>query len=319
MRCSSSVLVALLPLLPLLLVANVASAQNAAPPAPVAPADPALEARRLVEEGQRAFDAKEYGRAEEAFAAALRLQASFDVASNLGITQLRLDKHRDAAEHLDYAVRHFPPSESPDKRKALGDLLGQAKAKIASLRITVNVPGATITVNDRAAGAAPLGGEVFAEAGACTIKVEASGHAAKIERVEVGAGLSRDVSITLVAEVAPPPEEKAVWPYIVFGGLGAAGLGVGIGTIVASGGAAGNAEDLVCTDAACVSTGQESLDEANLLRGVGIGGFSLAGAAIVGLIVYAVVPGAEAESAATTGAMPWMTGDAGGLVVRGNF
>src|SRR5688572_17441641 len=71
----------------------------------------ATKAEELSRKGRELFVAQDYAGAYEAQLAAWQLKKSFDIAANLGQVELKLAKHRDAAEHLAYALDHFPARE----------------------------------------------------------------------------------------------------------------------------------------------------------------------------------------------------------------
>jgi tetratricopeptide (TPR) repeat protein len=313
-------------LLPLLSFAAVLAASTAA----AQPADPDAEARRLFGEGQKAFDAGDYERAETAYEASYDIKPSFDNASNLGITELKLKKYREAAAHLDYALRRFPPSESPAKRDMLNKLLAEAKSQVASLRIDASVAGARITVNAEPSGSTPLAAEVYADPGKCTIVVEAKGYKTATVELDVGAGLAKTVRVDLEAEgdtTTPPPSDKPLWPAFVFGGVGVAGVAVLIPGFVLSAQARSNADDLAASygsdgrrcDGGCPEIDDELADEVTF-RGMGIGGAVAAGAGALAAILYVAIPGgAEASADAAALRIHPAHGDAAGLFVEGSF
>ena len=124
---------------------------------------------------------------------------SYDIAGNLGDVELTLGKPRDAAEHLEYSYRNWPTGKQEARQRTL-ERLSQAKKLVGALEISVNVDGAEITVNDAAAGRAPLNHDVFVEAGAVSISVTAPGYATETKTVPVAKGESRKVAIELTAD-----------------------------------------------------------------------------------------------------------------------
>jgi hypothetical protein len=114
-------------------------------------------------------------------------------------------------------------------------------------------------------------------------------------------GESTAFSLTLEkddsATVGPPSGEKPVWPTVLLASVGAAGLGVGIATLVVGAQKHGEAEEhdqsAACAtlDAACVNAGDALLDDARMFQGVGIAMTTLGGLALAGMITYLAIPG----------------------------
>ena len=77
------------------------------------PVDRTREREQLVDALVRGEEAARAGRLSEAYdilLGAWRKKPTYDVAANLGSVELRLGKVRDAAEHLAFSVREYPPS-----------------------------------------------------------------------------------------------------------------------------------------------------------------------------------------------------------------
>lgn len=285
------------------------------------PADPSAEARRLFEEGTKSFQAGDYPRAEEAFEGSYAVRQSFDTAVNLGITEAKLGKPREAAEHFDFATRNFPPSESQENKDRLAKLLSEAKGQVVSLRITASVDGASVVVNGHDVGKTPLAGETYADPGRIAIRVEAKGFKPETRELEKGAGLSEAVSVQLAPVEA---SSRPIWPPIVMGSVGAVGLGIGIAGFVLSATASSDADALAATYAGagtnCAAGCDElqaHLDDVASFRAMGIVGVSGAGAGLVGALVYALLPAPKQETAVVV--VPLLGPTQQGLMVRGSF
>ena len=121
--------------------------------------------RDLLTRGTEALSANRNDEARTLLAEAYRLRRSYDVAAALGQAELELGHHRDAAEHLDFAIREFPPGESRKLLKQLEDAFAGAKAHVATLRVSVNQPGCEVTLDGALVGTSPLTNELFVEPG----------------------------------------------------------------------------------------------------------------------------------------------------------
>jgi len=68
--------------------------------------------RSLYRKAAAAFGAGKYEDAQVLLLEAWHLRRSYDVAAALGQAELELKRYRDAAEHLQYAVKNFAPVKS---------------------------------------------------------------------------------------------------------------------------------------------------------------------------------------------------------------
>jgi hypothetical protein len=289
--------------------APAADEGTAAPmPATVPDASPeALEAAKLFHQGSAAYDAGRYEDALRAWSAAWDLHRTFDIAGNLAQVELKLGRKRDAAEHLTYALRNFPPSAKATVRAEMEARLEAIKKDIPSVRVRVNVPEAEVLVDGRVVGRAPLSDAIYVEPGKHLIAARHAGHTGAQQEVELAAGNTEDVQLTLVAapvdQPGLPPDDgrPRTNTGLLVGGiaLAAAGLATGIvGTVVSSGAASDEADlqgpldaqgissclipanEVACTDR------DDARDRKKTFRGVAIAGFAVAGAAAIATVVY---------------------------------
>jgi hypothetical protein len=310
---------------------------------------PADEADALFARAGAAFDA---GRNEEALS--LLLQAwerkrTFDIAGNLGIVELKLGRARDAAEHLAYALRNFPPTENEKVRAGLREKLEEARRHVAAVIVRVNVRDAEIRVNGKAIDLpSSTGGEIYVDAGAVTIEARRDGFApaSRMLTVEKGA-IAQEVSLDLQRLESPGSDgghrgtiaqdaRPSLVPAIVLGGVAVVGVGIGVGLLVAAGGEASTVKELnrsiVAARGSCVS-GATNFDaqctelEAAARRGdtlhdAGVGVLIGAGVAAAAAGAYLLLWPARAEqprSGSAVRVVPVMAAKDPGVVVIGTF
>ena len=194
-------------------------------------------ADELFEQATAAYDAGRLPEAHAKLEQAWALKKTHDIAGNLGIVELKLGEHAHAAEHLAWALKHFPPTEADQAKRGFEQKLAKARAQLGALRVRVNVDGAEVTVNGRAMGTAPLDDEVFVEAGTVKVSARREGYVAVEQAVSVQKGEAREVAVVLVAVATPPVK---VGPHrallVVSGVLAAGGLAAGAGLTVAANG-----------------------------------------------------------------------------------
>lgn len=173
----------------------------------------AVEARKLLDEGNAAQKTGDWEKAHEAYRHSFSLKRSYDTAANLGQVEFRLEHYRAAAEHLDYSLRHYPTSANRDRHASIKKLLEQASARVGQVRVVVDRPGATIYVNDAPVGASPLDHSLFVETGKNVIRAELDGES---DSQEVEADPGQVVELKLL--VAEQEDHKAA-------GFSSSGLG----------------------------------------------------------------------------------------------
>jgi len=303
-----------------------AAATTATPVAPEAPKD---DADAWFAKGAAAQEAGRSAEAEELFLKVWAVKKAWDVAANLGLAQVNLGKHVEAAEHLTYALRWFPVSEPAATKAVLERRLAAAKAEVGTLQVTVSVEGAQVKVNGVAKGASPIEGEVFVAPGAVTIEVEKDGYEAVRRTLDVAKGGSETASLVLVPKVAP---ERSKVPAFVIGGVGLAGVALGAGLLVASrdkyDATQKIADDIRAQKKSCVG-GAGNFDPrctsvaddgrtVNVLRDAAIVSFAVAGVAAAGVTLYLLWPAAKPGIGAVRMTVT-ATDTSAGIVARGRF
>jgi hypothetical protein len=209
------------------------------------------EVDALVQRAQKAFDKGRFEDALIQLALAWEQRQSYDIAGNLGIVELKLGRVRDAADHLEFALRYFPPTEGASLKAGLQAKLDEARSQVGAVLLRVEPPDAEVLVNGRRVEPGLLGREVFVGAGAVTIVVRREGYLQEQRTLTVEKGGQLDQAIALrkvppppPPPVPPPPPPPPRWPAVVLGAVGVVGLGVGTGLVVAGGGEGSEAETL---------------------------------------------------------------------------
>jgi hypothetical protein len=302
--------------------AGVARAQP-----PVA-ADVSARADALNKRAVEALKRDAFTEAEPLARQAWELKQSYDIASNLGLAELGLRRPRDAAEHLAFALRTFPANGKPEHKKLVELSLSRATSEVGAVELTVSVDGAAVFVDDRRVGTAPLRDAVFLEPGAHVVRASLAGYEDAKQDVRSERGRSERATLTLAPTTGPTPpptastgtppppapSKKSV-PLIVTGfGVAAAGVALGIGGLVASGSNSSNASsiqqrlggngDTACnqpTNATDCADLTSSLKDVGSFRNLGIIGFAVGGAALVGTVIYVLVPAGPSQQQVSAG------------------
>jgi hypothetical protein len=198
--------------------------------------------------------------------------------------------------------------------------------------VRVNVDAATVTVNGRDAGAAPLAEAVFVEPGTVTVRATRDGYVTVEQTFAVAKGATQEVSLTLMPV---PVERRSVVPGAVLGGVAGVAFVTGIGLMV--GGALKHASNTSLNHAitqaqhSCVP-GAMNLDPqcgalasgastADTLNHVGIGVLVGAGAVAVGSVAYFLWPQSKPSASHEGGFrfVPTASTNGGGVLLSGTF
>jgi len=289
--------------------------------------------------GQTAAKANRWDAARQEFLAAFDLRPNHAGAvALLAQAEMATGRHREAAEHLqiflDYAV-----GLNPADRKTAEDLLIEAQSKLAIVTVNVDKPGAKITVDGRILGTSPLTEPVLVDAGPQR-RFEAEGPDG---RAKVTVDLEARTTPTVTMVLTPPPtkviKESQTWrtPVIFAGiGLGVAGVGTGIGFLVAASMKNTQAVDLadkialdraanepLCPAGSLDSRCKDLTDlqtRRDTFRNVAVAGFVVGGVAAAGTAILAIATTSSKAAAAEPKKKSLLVlPSPGGLLVTGTF
>lgn len=306
MRASVPVLVALALAAPLL-VASPAAAQTAS---------------ELFAEGAAAHDRGDLEAARAKYAASFAMHQAPQTAANLGVVEGLLGRHRDAAEHLAFALARYRDEGDEARRRRMAEELSRVLGYVGELRVEAPA-GARIVVDGAPVGTAPLVVPIYVEPGTHRVEARVQGDGgaaapAPVEltveagearelRLEVGPAATSEEPLAPRVDLAGPryvgiDEPARIDPVLVVGGLGLAVAGGALGTAFAF-----------------ASDGGDGLEAAS------IASFAAGGAALVATGVYVIVvaadDGGDVQRSGAASLVVSPTGPAGGagLTARGAF
>jgi hypothetical protein len=194
------------------------------------------KATKLLAEGNKAFKTGKFVQAERAYREAFTLKRVHDTAANLAMAEFALGKMRDSAEHLAFALRHFPLTGEPALKDAMQKTFDQARQSVGTVKVTVNVKGALVYIDGKLAGEAPLADDIFVSPGEHTLEVSADGYKPMSKKLKADQGSTLQVTLTLASLprkvrevfVEVPAKRRSIVPALVLAGgslaLGGASL-----------------------------------------------------------------------------------------------
>jgi hypothetical protein len=315
--------------------------------------DESDRAEQSFREGNRAFADGDYHAAFDAYREAWSLRQSFDIACNLGRTEIELGLSRDAAEHLDYCLRTYSVSSREDVRAAkerFVTLFQRVRREVGALAVEVRPAGAELTVDGASYGTAPLGHEIFVTPGTHLVRAHLSGFRDEERSITAEPGAALGLAISLVADArpavataptagAPARQEvprKGMEPrtIVVISGAAASliALGVGVGFALDAGAAHDEASrhgEAASQDGTGCPTASTSTDCAGLEDAVSREKRSrnradaalLTGAILGGatLAAWLVIPDLARSKSASLRAVPWIGRETTGVSFAGTY
>ncbi len=309
-----------------------------APPLHAEPraSEPALtdyaRARTLYRRASQAFEGGHYTEARELLLRAWALRQSYDVAASLGDTEVRLGLFADAAEHLSYSLRNFPPLENEQALANVREQFDVAREHVAAVHVAVDQPGAEIRVDQRAVGTSPLPDAVFLAPGKHVIEARKGSAVATRDGVFDAA---KESSVTLELGTPPTvlphdePGARSVVPLIVGGAVVAVGLTTGIAFRLSA-----NADDdrangiraRYASDACTGSAGSSAdctalrndVDGANRAQALSTTGFVIAGVAAVATPIWWLLT-PRTKGSTSVGMAAFVTPGLSAVIASGGF
>lgn len=325
---------------PLLFVLALAGACLLAAPAR------ANEAEDLFAKGNAAYEASNFEEAYQAFLAAWKISKTYDVAANLGQVEIQLGKHRDAVEHLAYAMGHFPLGGDPDVRQATEEAYKEAKKSVATVRLKINAKNPAVTLDGAALSPEAIAEALYLTQGKHVFDATAPGYRSVRRTVDATAGTDQEVTLALVAEQAPG---RSPTPAYVLGGIGVVGVVLGavfVGMAESQKSEAFKLHDEIGSAAGCAADSvkckalRDATSGADTMGNAGVAAFVFGGLAGLAAGGYLLLPsrskpagaGPEKDKApgkpapakpppAKTGFLitPFAGSSSGGVVVSGSF
>lgn len=311
----------------------------------VASVDPSQKADELFHKGKALYQVSKVREAYEAYSAAWKLQRSYDIAANLANTEMLLGMKRDAAEHLAYCARNFPPSGNRAQLDTIKSRFDEARKEVGALSVKGRAPDAVMRIDDKEVGAEAVDNELYVEPGKHVIDMKRAGYEDARQTFDVKAGGSVSVELTQkriegrplpllpptsLPGTSLPPSKGASVPLILGGAaVSVAALATGVAFTLVSNGKASDAATAwdaavkARGPAACASAGasgcqelHDSISATSTFGSAAAWSFIGAGAVGVSTLVYGLVSPKKAQQSGIR-LLPMVTGKSGGFVVGG--
>jgi hypothetical protein len=179
---------------------------------PAEPAEPpedptVIEARERFNRGVAFYDEGSFGAALAEFQRAYELTGNWNVLYNLGQVSQALDRPADALRYFEDYLAGGGAGIAPERVAEVQQAMGGLRREVAVLRVTVDVGGADILVDDAIVGTSPLAEPLYVAPGPHTVAARHPDHATVRREVMLASDTEEAVSLVLVepTPTRPPP------------------------------------------------------------------------------------------------------------------
>jgi PEGA domain-containing protein len=163
-----------------------------------------LEAKQRFDRGFELYDEGEYPLALIEFNRAYELVPNYRVLYNIGQVCIQLGQYANARRALQEYGEKGAHELNQERRDALARDMAMLDRRTAFLKITTNVPGAEVLVDDVSMGKTPLEPALLVDAGVHRITARLSGYLPRTSQVTLAGGDEQVLALTLDVQ----PEEK---------------------------------------------------------------------------------------------------------------
>ncbi|MBI5489490.1 MAG: PEGA domain-containing protein [Deltaproteobacteria bacterium] len=157
------------------------------------------EARRLFDQGVDLVNEGDLEGAIEKFWASYDRNPRAIVLFNIGAVQIELGNTEGALETLRRFLTEAGDDVDPDQLEQAQQVVRDLENQLTFLRVLVNEPGASITIDGRSAGTSPLLQPVHANPGVVEVRVRKDGFDEAVVMVPVPEARTTEITVTLVA------------------------------------------------------------------------------------------------------------------------
>jgi len=160
-------------------------------------AENVAEARKRYQLGLQLYEDGNYEAARIEFERAYALAPSFKILYNVGLVYRQLNNYVDALKSFERYLSEGKGEVPADRRAEVEKEVVELRRRIASVRVTANVDGAEIAIDDIAVGKAPLSEAVLINPGVRKITATFKGRIPATKSITVGSGEGLDVRLEL--------------------------------------------------------------------------------------------------------------------------
>jgi len=200
------------------------------------------QARKHFGQGLKLYKDGDFDAALVQFERAYAVKSNYKVLYNIAQCYFELHQYVEARDTLSKYVKDGEGSLEPDRKAQVENDLNELQRRIAHLKLSVNVNGATVYIDGKKVGVTPLTSVVDVNEGQRTISVESTDHGTKQRVVRLAGGEEQAVTLDFeenkaaavaatgpTGSQAPAQEPHGLGAGFWVTGIGALALGAGAG------------------------------------------------------------------------------------------
>jgi hypothetical protein len=182
-----------------------------APPAAAPSSTPAgvqagEEASTRFKRGLQLFDEGDYALALVEFERAYQLAPNYRALYNIGLVNVQLGRYADATRTFDRYLRDGGVEITAARKVEVANAMAELKLRTATIDISINVPGADVSLDGRPLDAAAFQGPTLIDAGEHSLRATAPGYLPALQTLSLAGGDVTSARLQLVALSTSPPE-----------------------------------------------------------------------------------------------------------------
>ena len=209
-------------------------------------ADGAKPTKQQIEEamphfskGVELYDENDFAGALVEFKRAYQLAADYHVFFNIAQAAYQVQNYAGALDAFQRYLNDGGANIAKDRRQFCEKEVVKLKGRVAKVELVVNVPGATVSVDDEEVGTTPLAEPLTVSQGKRKITVSLKDHVPETRTLELSGGDSQRLEFQLKEEEkAPPPpppvvDTKKKIPWVAWGVTGGIAAGAAVTGVLA--------------------------------------------------------------------------------------
>ncbi|WP_394829132.1 tetratricopeptide repeat protein [Pendulispora albinea] len=192
------------------------------------------EARTRYSRGLKLYDEGNIIAARVEFERAYELAPSYRILYNIGLCYKKQNDYVEALKAFERYLSDGGDEVPEERRVAVNKEIQDLRPNIATVTISTNIPGASITVDDVPVGQTPLSQKVLVNPGRRRIAASKSGMFPATKSVVFAGSDVQTVSLELVdlpkaaTETREEPHKVPYWAWGITGGLAAGAIVTGV-------------------------------------------------------------------------------------------
>lgn len=169
------------------------------------------DARDRFASGLKLYEEGEFALALIEFERAYSLMPNYRVLYNIGQVSIQLGRHARAAQTLRRYIAEGDSEVPEDRKQSVANDLSMLARRTAHLRVTVDVPGAEILLDNDVVARSPMSEPLLVDAGEHRLTVRHPGYVSQSRPLALAGRDNVNIDLRLVAEAEARTNERTVF------------------------------------------------------------------------------------------------------------